>query len=88
MSEEDDEKEMIIEEGIDLLENTEMTKKREREQVDIQNIVRPGFEATENSSYYNLAALYVLLHAHITEGVSVPALFSQDTNNYAPKYDY
>lgn len=75
-------------EGIDLLAESEMTTKRDREEVDIQNIVRPGFEATENSSYYNLAALYILLYAHIKEGVPVPALFSQNTNNNAPKFDY
>jgi hypothetical protein len=84
MSEEDEDGD----EGIDLLADSEIpTTKRERE-VDIQNIVRPGFEATENSSYYNLAALYILLYAHIKEGVPVPALFSQDTNNHAPKFDY
>jgi hypothetical protein len=84
-----EEEEDGADEGIDLLADSDIlatTTKREREEVDIQNIVRPGFEATENSSYYNLAALYILLYAHIKEGVPVPALFSKD--NHAPKFDY
>lgn len=77
-------------EGINLLEekdHTYNTKKRTHEEEEIRNIVRPGFEATENTSYYNLASLYVLIYAHIKEGVSVPSLFApQSVSNV--KFDF
>lgn len=69
--------------GIDLLsekDHTSQSKKRPLpSELEIQSIVRPGSEATDNTSYYNLAALNVLLYAHVTQGVSVPALFAPDS---------
>jgi hypothetical protein len=75
-------------EGINLLEEKDYNpKKRSHEEEEIRNIVRPGFEATENTSYYNLASLYVLIYAHIKEGVSVPSLFApQSVSNV--KFDF
>lgn len=76
------------EEGVDLLEEKDTPLPSQQNlEAEIQNIVRPGFEATENTSYYNLGALFVLLYAHVKEGVSVPALFTTD-NVSNVKFDF
>jgi len=77
MSEEDPQEE--IEQGLDLLEDKDYNPKKRPVEEEIENIVRPGFEATENTSYYNLASLYILLYAHVKEGVSVPSLFAPES---------
>jgi hypothetical protein len=77
MSEEDPQEE--IEEGLDLLEDKDYNPKKRAIEEEIETIVRPGFEATENTSYYNLASLYILLYAHVKEGVSVPSLFAPES---------
>lgn len=71
-------------EGVDLFEEKEeqeppSSKKHKKEE---EKIVRPGFQVTDNTSYYNLASLYVLLYAHVKEGVSIPALFSASTKGF------
>lgn len=88
MSEEEEGRGGEEDEGINLLEEKDYNpKKRTHEEEEIRNIVRPGFEATENTSYYNLASLYVLIYAHIKEGVSVPSLFApQSITNV--KFDF
>lgn len=79
------------EEGVDLLEGKDVVlpplSSQQNLELEIQNIVRPGFEATENTSYYNLGALFVLLYAHVKEGVSVPALFTTDSVSNV-KFDF
>jgi len=45
-------------------------------------ILRPGFQVTDNTSYYNLGCLYVLLYAHVKEGHPMPALFSIQSTQY------
>lgn len=73
-------------EGVDLFEEKEEqeppSSKRHKKEEDEEKIVRPGFQVTDNTSYYNLASLYVLLYAHVKEGVSIPALFSASTKGF------
>lgn len=38
-------------------------------------INRPSYIVTDAVSYYNQGALLVLLFAHVTEGISIPAIF-------------
>lgn len=72
-------------EGVDLFEEKEEqeppSSKRHKKEEE-EKIVRPGFQVTDNTSYYNLASLYVLLYAHVKEGVSIPALFSASTKGF------
>jgi len=79
--------------GIDLLEDTTITKKQKIEEPHYPppDFVRPGFQVTDNTSYYNLGSLYVLLYAHVKEGVSIPALFSINTKGFESnnvEYDF
>ena len=41
-------------------------------------LFRPGYVVTDNVSYYNLVALMTLLHAHSTEGISIPVVFDKN----------
>ena len=39
---------------------------------------RPGYQVVDNTSYYNLGGLVVLLYAHASEGISIPAVFDAE----------
>ena len=84
MSEEEEYYDYEDDEGVDLFEEKEEppSSKRHKQEEGGEKIVRPGFQVTDNTSYYNLASLYVLLYAHVKEGVSIPALFSASTKGF------
>lgn len=94
---EEEEEEHEEEKGLDLyaekdvvVEDGPVTKRSKRND-EIPEIIRPGFQVTDNTSYYNLASLYVLLYAHVKEGVSIPALFSVSTKGFETnnvKFDF
>jgi hypothetical protein len=82
-------------EGIDLLEDHPPHSKRqkgeEQNYYPPPDFVRPGFQVTDNTSYYNLSSLYVLLYAHVKEGVPIPALFLVNTKGFESnnvEYDF
>lgn len=42
------------------------------------DVNRPEYVVTDSVAYYNQAALMTLLYAHVTEGISIPAIFDKD----------
>lgn len=79
----DDERE---EEGVDFLEYVTVKQENPLPPSHVTEqpptILRPGFQVTDNTSYYNLGCLYVILYAHVKEGHPMPALFSIQSTQY------
>jgi hypothetical protein len=79
------EREDFEDEGEDLLECVTVKQENPPPQappIEAPAILRPGFQVTDNTSYYNLGCLYVLLYAHVKEGHPMPALFSIQSTQY------
>ncbi len=42
---------------------------------------RPAYDTTDSVAYFEIGAMYTLLYAHVTEGISVPCLFNAENQS-------
>lgn len=88
MEDDDDnnERDDYEEEGVDFIEYVNVKEETQQQSQQQQPVIsRPGFQVTDNTSYYNLASLYVILYAHVKEGHPMPSLFSIQSTQYGDK---
>jgi len=45
------------------------------------NVNRPTYMVADSVSYYNLGSLFVLLYAHVSEGISIPSVFDKSNQS-------
>ncbi len=46
------------------------------------SINRPGYNVVDGTNFYNLGSLFVLFYAHVKEGISIPAIFQANSENF------